>query len=266
MTARRRRGGIFDPDYRTKGWNKSAFAPKHSPLSMTQLVTALTVICFLPLYVHPVIRSVLLTLPGLLFFGSLALIFWLALGILLRRVMGRRVRRRLEDEAEALIPQEPVFKAAIQRRTYRPVMHPREFEHEVARLLNILTDYKAVVVGGAGDGGVDIKVYLRDHLVGVVQCKCYNPRRSLSPRHVRELYAVKAQHHVETAYLVTTASFTDDTRNEARRLGVKLVDGTDLQAMRIKAKAKLRAQDERQSSGIGSRQSIESFDQPAALD
>src|SRR5690606_101469 len=53
---------------------------------------------------------------------------------------------------------------------------PQEFERQVARLITYQTGHTTKVIGGAGDNGVDIKVYNKDRqLVGVVQCKRYNP-------------------------------------------------------------------------------------------
>ncbi len=124
---------------------------------------------------------------------------------------------------------------------------PRTFEHEVAWLINVLTEHKAIVIGGAGDGGVDIKVYDDDRLVGIAQCKQYDPRHALAPGHVRELYAAKAQFGVIKAYLVTTTRFTPDTINEAERLNIDLIDGEKLERMRTKARQIVRSRDERLS-------------------
>jgi len=38
--AKRRKRGALDPDYRRKGWNKSAFAPKKSKMTMTEFAFA----------------------------------------------------------------------------------------------------------------------------------------------------------------------------------------------------------------------------------
>src|SRR5690606_29089234 len=63
---------------------------------------------------------------------------------------------------------------------------PQEFERQVARLITFQTGHTTKVIGGAGDNGVDIKVYNKDRqLVGVVQCKRYNPNKALPPMYVR---------------------------------------------------------------------------------
>lgn len=113
---------------------------------------------------------------------------------------------------------------------------PREFEEEVARLITMRTGCHTQVVGGSGDRGVDIKVYdANRRLVGVVQCKRYRPGKALPPMFVREMATVKQMHQVNIAYIATTAYFTRKSQEEARLLGVRLIDGRDLKHISRKA-------------------------------
>jgi hypothetical protein len=126
-------------------------------------------------------------------------------------------------------------------RLHHASVAPDDFEQEVAWLINVLTRNKAVVVGGSGDGGIDIKVFDRkERLVGIVQCKRYNPDSVLPPGYVRELHSVKLSNGVGTATLVTTARFSDQTRQDAKELGIDLVDGSKLTQLKLKARAKLK--------------------------
>ena len=111
-------------------------------------------------------------------------------------------------------------------------LSPREFEYEVARIIERTTGKKAQVVGGAGDDGIDIRVTVGRNLVGIVQCKRFVPDKALPPQHIRELAAVKAKYGVKTAYLVTSGYFSDLSRAEASNYGIKLMDGNDLEALR----------------------------------
>lgn len=257
MTKGRRKRGALDPDYRTKGWNKSAFAPKNSELGVTQLSLAISFLAFFSLYLIPETKPKLMTMQGVAIAGGGAFVMWIVLALLFRRWAWRRVqpRQALEDEPQPVgfefedtAPQPPPAPAPQPAKDTQTVS-AKSFEYEVAELLNILTPYKAITVGGAGDGGVDVKVYNGERLVGIVQCKRYNPKSPIAPGHVRELYAVKSQFGVKTAYLVTSSRFTPDTEKEAARLGIKLVDGAELERMRQKARAQLRANDERAVGG-----------------
>ncbi len=108
-----------------------------------------------------------------------------------------------------------------------------EFEYEVASMINQLTGKKTQVVGGAGDGGVDIKVYDDNmRLVGIVQCKNFAANKTISPSYIRELNSVKHYHQVNTAYLVTTGKFSRDSQDLAKKLGVRLIDGEALRSLR----------------------------------
>lgn len=108
-----------------------------------------------------------------------------------------------------------------------------EFEYEVASMINQLTGKRTQVVGGAGDGGVDIKVYDDNmRLVGVVQCKNFAANKTLNPSYIRELNSVKHYHQVNIAYLVTTGKFSRDSQDLAKKLGVRLIDGEALKSLR----------------------------------
>lgn len=211
-------------------------------MSISQFSTGVSALVFFSQYLFPETRTYLFTWDGLWPRVVLALILWLALGFLLRRVMWMRVRKNIE-------PIEPaVVEFDVPPSQVEQLVRPKtgqDFEHQVAWVLNATTPYKAVVVGGAGDGGVDIKVYAGEKLVGIVQCKNYDMSRSLPPGHVRELYAAKQQFGVNTAYLVTTTTFTRDTEAEAMRLGIKLIDRDELARLQIKARKLVNERDER---------------------
>jgi len=112
----------------------------------------------------------------------------------------------------------------------------QQFEHDVAALIQQLSGNRTEVVGGSGDGGIDIKVFNGDNrLVGIVQCKLLAKGKSVFPSHIRDLNTVKHYNHVNTAYLVTTGQFSDDSRNLAKELGIRLIDGDELQRLRQQA-------------------------------
>lgn len=223
-------------------------------------------------YFIPETRRLLMTMPGVVAGIVGTIILWVVLAVLIHSLTWRSIQRKnnfqekspeitFDEPTEAENPQptlatqaiDPIQQQLDERRARlqglveTESMKPRDFEHEIAWLLNTLTRYKAIPVGGAGDGGVDVKVYEGEKLVGVVQCKRYHRGRPLSPNHVRELYAVKAQFNVKTAYLVTTTRFTPQTRAEAERLGIKLIDNDKLEAMRKQAREVNRQRDERKA-------------------
>jgi hypothetical protein len=112
-----------------------------------------------------------------------------------------------------------------------------QFEYEVAELIYKMTGKPTQVVGGSGDGGIDIKVYDTDgrRLLGVVQCKNLASNKTVYPSHIRDLNTVRHLHQVQTAYLVSTGRFSDDSQKLAQQLGIKLIDGNALNRLRKKA-------------------------------
>ena len=108
-----------------------------------------------------------------------------------------------------------------------------QFEHETAKLIQALTGKQTEVVGGSGDGGIDIKVYdNKRKLVGIVQCKHLQPNKTVYPTYIRELNSVRHYHHINIAYLVTTGRFSNKSYDLAKDLGVRLIDGERLKKLR----------------------------------
>src|SRR6185369_17344038 len=102
MAKRQHKSGAFDPDYRRKGWNKSGFAPKNSTMSISQLAFGVAALVFFAQYLFPQTRRNLMTLDGLWPRALLSFLLWLALGLLLRRVMWVRIRGHIEPAAPTI--------------------------------------------------------------------------------------------------------------------------------------------------------------------
>ena len=253
MTKQRRERGIFDPDYRTKGWNQSRYAPKNRKAgNITQEALLLTVLLCIPAFLiirqqlipnaytwvlqdarHRTVDEYIFTQllsPTYLTWGIIGFVVtWMTIAMLLRRAEWRRINR--------VTPVDVVEERyAIDRRAMFSLadLTPREFEEEVARIIERRAGFRAVVCGGAGDCGVDIRIYKGNRLAGIVQCKKYDPSKSLPPMFVREIATARAQQGVDVAYLVTTARFSEETRYLARTLGVRLIDGAELERLRAR--------------------------------
>lgn len=111
-------------------------------------------------------------------------------------------------------------------------MNPTKFEKLVAELIKKM-DYKLVKhVGGAGDGGVDVRA-LRDDKWGgehkvVIQAKRY--RKTVGRRFVHELIGVMDTEKVQEGLLITTGVFGKDALEVAdgKKPALVLVDGRSL--------------------------------------
>jgi hypothetical protein len=108
---------------------------------------------------------------------------------------------------------------------------PIEYERFILYLFNRDGLYKAILVDGPGDGGVDIEPHSRDgavpELQGVVQCK----RNLLDPIGQSQMIifisaANKAK--AQRRYYFTTSNYTVPARKEARQADVNLFDNSDL--------------------------------------
>jgi hypothetical protein len=101
-------------------------------------------------------------------------------------------------------------------------LSPAEFERFVAELF-ASAGYVVRVVGGSGDGGVDVRVW-RDGWTGVIQCKRYRPDRTLGPAAVRELVGTRAHERASFAWLATTARLSPAAQRLAEDEGVVVLD------------------------------------------
>ena len=95
-----------------------------------------------------------------------------------------------------------------------------QFENFTADLFRAI-GYQAVVLGGAGDQGVDVIVNRRGERVAV-QCK--NHKRPVGNRPVQEVYAGAKHHRCVEACVVAPAGYTGGAFALASSTGVSLYD------------------------------------------
>ncbi|WP_239347221.1 restriction endonuclease [Frankia sp. CiP3] len=103
-------------------------------------------------------------------------------------------------------------------------LSPTEFEHHVADLLRRDGCLRVRVVGGRGDGGVDVLAYTPRMVRIAVQCKHY-PGRAVGPSAVREFSGCAwTDHRAGVALLVTSGRFTSAAADFGHRHRIQLVD------------------------------------------
>lgn len=107
---------------------------------------------------------------------------------------------------------------------------PTDFENYCARLFE-LRGFKALVTPPSRDGGYDIGLWTNAGLVGVAECKCYDPDNKIGRDMVQKLVGANATIHATSMYFVTTSDFSYDAREYAKCVGVELIDGSDLLRM-----------------------------------
>lgn len=101
-------------------------------------------------------------------------------------------------------------------------MSGTQFEHHVARLLRTHGYTKVAVVGGASDGGVDLRAQTPDGRPLAVQCKRW--RKPVPPNEVRAfLGALAGGHRGYVGMFVASNGFTREAVREAGD-GMVLVD------------------------------------------
>jgi HJR/Mrr/RecB family endonuclease len=113
-----------------------------------------------------------------------------------------------------------------------------QFESYFADLLH-LRGYRGVrVVGGAGDGGIDILATAPDGKA--IACQCKRQVANVSVQVVRQLIgSVSFEHRGGVPWLVTTAILTGPASDLARQYGVHVVDRPALGQLMAEARQQL---------------------------
>ncbi|MEO1717223.1 MAG: restriction endonuclease [Planctomycetota bacterium] len=109
-------------------------------------------------------------------------------------------------------------------------MNPLDFEHHCARLLE-QAGWRAEVVAGAGDQGVDV-VARRDGVVAVFQCKLYSSPLGNTP--VQEVHTGRLFYKADHAAVVSNAEYTKGARAAAQVTGVQLLHYSELATFRVR--------------------------------
>lgn len=99
-----------------------------------------------------------------------------------------------------------------------------QFEVFMAQVFRAM-GYRATVLGGSGDQGVDIIVQGTDGRIAV-QCKNY--KRAVGNKPVQEVYPGAKHHRCEQAWVVAPAGYTKGARELARSVGVRLFDADSI--------------------------------------
>ncbi len=103
---------------------------------------------------------------------------------------------------------------------------PSEFEDYVAQRVFAREGYRVLNTRDTKDGGIDILLTDRKGHQAVVQCKRYN--HTVGEPVVRDLYGTMIDAGATRAYLVTTATISQDARRWAFGKPIELIDGQRL--------------------------------------
>lgn len=110
-------------------------------------------------------------------------------------------------------------------------MDPTGFEHLAKRLLRAAGFINARVTGGSGDGGIDgVGVYRLSLVSFPVYFQCKRYKGTVGPEKVRDFRGAM-QGRGDKGLLITTGSFTPESKKEATRDGappIDLIDGDQL--------------------------------------
>lgn len=115
-----------------------------------------------------------------------------------------------------------------------------QFEKYMADLLKFRGLQDVRVVGGAGDGGIDILA--RDSTGVQIACQCKRQVANVSVAVIRQLIgSVNHEHRGKIPYLVTTAMLTRPAQDLARQAGVHVIDRPLLSTWMAEARSQLTA-------------------------
>lgn len=104
------------------------------------------------------------------------------------------------------------------------LMSGTQFEFFAARVFQAL-GYRATVLGGSGDQGVDLILQASD---GKIAVQCKNYKKPVGNKPVQEVYAGARHHRCPQAWVVAPAGYTKGAHQLARSVGVRLFDANSI--------------------------------------
>lgn len=129
--------------------------------------------------------------------------------------------------------QEALFRFVFESPTDSHIrrLTPSEYEQFIYYLFARDGLYNPVLVGGPGDGGVDIELHMRNgaqpELCGLVQCKRHL-LDNITPSQLAPLIVAASNAKVDRRYFFTTSGFSAQSRRDARLNDVHLFDNADV--------------------------------------
>lgn len=105
-------------------------------------------------------------------------------------------------------------------------MNGHQFEHFCADLLKKNGFVNVFVTQGSGDHGIDILAE-KDEITYAIQCKCYTS--NIGNSSIQEAHSGKGIYKKDIAVVMTNRYFTSQAIDDAKALGVKLWDRTQLE-------------------------------------
>ncbi len=121
-------------------------------------------------------------------------------------------------------PRTPTAQELAQRFGQIHLMSGGQFEVFVADLMRAI-GYKATVLGGSGDQGVDVIAATGGERIAI-QCKNY--KKAVGNKPVQEVFAGAKHHRCQHAWVVAPAGFTKGAHELARSVGVSLFDANSI--------------------------------------
>lgn len=107
---------------------------------------------------------------------------------------------------------------------------PDRFEQQTAALCRRDGCGNVTVVGGAGDLAADVLATTPDGRRILIQCKRYKPGNLVGSDHVQRVNGTYRDiHRCQIAAIVTTSGYTRDATALARRVGIRLYGGDELE-------------------------------------
>ena len=107
-------------------------------------------------------------------------------------------------------------------------MKGHDFEYYCADLLRKIGFINVEVTQGSGDHGIDILAE-KDDITYAIQCKCYSS--NIGNTAIQQAHTGKSLYHRDVAVVMTNQYFTQQAKEEAVTLGVKLWDRDKLNAL-----------------------------------
>lgn len=113
--------------------------------------------------------------------------------------------------------------------------HPQDFERWCASLFRDLGCRSIRVTNEANDGGYDL-LFQKGNQKWIAECKRYKFSNHVGRPEVQKLVGANALVRADRMAFITTSSFTAEASEYCKRVGVRMIDGSELVRLQKKAR------------------------------
>lgn len=103
---------------------------------------------------------------------------------------------------------------------------PTDFEKFIADIYEKM-EYSVKVTPPTNDGGYDVEI-CKDKKRSIIECKCFSQSNNVGRPAIQKLVGANSIKKADEMIFITTSDFSNEAKDYANKVGVKLINGKEL--------------------------------------